>query len=256
MDRETVLELNAINRAFYRSAASEFSASRSAAWPGFERAARRFAAHADAGGPTPRFLDVGCGNGRFADALLDQLEVPFLYTGVDASPLLVEEAIRRHRGRTGFRLLVHDFVASSLAGVLGSARFTGIALLGVLHHVPGAATRRRLLGELARHLEPEGVLALSIWRFAHFERFRRRAIPWETWLARSDAKLDLAQLEPGDVLLPFGAGDRQVRYCHALDEAEARELMAKLPLTLVDSFESDGETGSLNRYVLLQRPRG
>ena len=255
MDRETILALNAINRAFYRSATSGFSASRSRPWPGFERVARRMAAQAEAGA-TPRFLDVGCGNGRFADALLDQLDTPFLYTGVEASPFLVEEAIRRQRGRSGFRFLAHDFVSSSLSARLAAARFTGIALLGVLHHVPGAATRRRLLAELAQHLEPEGVLALSIWRFAHFERFRRRVVPWEAWLARGGAKLDLAQLEPGDVLLPFGAGQTHLRYCHALDEAEARALLAELPLEPVDSFESDGETQNLNRYVLLRRPRG
>jgi SAM-dependent methyltransferase len=255
MDRETVLQLNAINRAFYRSAASEFSASRARPWPGFERVARHMAAQTDAGA-TPRFLDVGCGNGRFADALLDELETPFLYTGVEASPLLAEEAVRRHRGQAGFRFLVHDFVAGSLSGALAGARFAGVALLGVLHHVPGSATRRRLLAELAQHLEPGGVLALSIWRFAQFERFRRRVVPWETWLARDGAKLDLAQLEPGDVLLPFGAGEAQLRYCHALDESEARELLASLPLEPLDSFEADGETGNLNRYVLLQRRRG
>ena len=255
MDRETVLQLNAINRAFYRSAATGFSASRSRPWPGFERVARRMAAQADAGA-TPRFLDVGCGNGRFADALQDELDVPFLYTGVEASPFLVEEAKRRQGGRAGFRFLAHDFVVGSLSAVLGAARFTGIALLGVLHHVPGAATRRRLLGELAQYLEPEGVLAFSIWRFAHFERFRRRVVPWQAWLTQGGAQLDLARLEPGDVLLPFGAGQTHLRYCHALDEDEARALLASLPLELLDSFESDGESGDLNRYLLLRRPRG
>jgi hypothetical protein len=81
-------------------------------------------------------------------------------------------------------------------------------------------------------------------------------VPWEAWLAQGGARLDLAKLEPGDVLLPFGAGQTHLRYCHALDEDEARALLASLPLRLLDSFESDGETGDLNRYVCLQRPRG
>jgi hypothetical protein len=175
---------------------------------------------------------------------------------VEASPVLLEEARRRHGARAGFRFLASDFVVGSLSAVLGGARFTGVALLGVLHHVPGAQTRRRLLAELAQHVEPEGVLAFSIWRFAHFERFRRRVVPWEAWLARGGARLDPARLEPGDVLLPFGAGQQQLRYCHALDEDEARALLASLPLRPLDSFEADGETGDLNRYVLLQRPPG
>jgi tRNA (uracil-5-)-methyltransferase TRM9 len=257
MDRATVLALNEINRAFYRSAAASFSATRRTPWPGFQRVAEILAHELGALGRRPHVLDVGCGNGRFLDALVEQFEEDeaFAYTGLDGSPALVDEARRRHPGRRDVRLRVHDFVALELAGVLGDARFAAVALLAVLHHVPGAETRRRLLAELARRLEPGGVLALSLWRFAGSERMQRRVVPWERWVARSGARLDLAQLEPGDVLLAFGAGEESVRYCHALDDAEARALLATLPLEPLASFDADGEAGRANRYLLLRRPR-
>lgn len=249
MDRDTLLALNALNRAFYSSTAAGFSATRRRAWRGFERAAGRIAA-ALPSDALPQLLDVGCGNGRFAEALLDRLERPFAYLGIDASEALLAEARARHVGRSGFRFGVHDFVVDPLAQVIGSQRFHTILLLGVLHHVPGSATRERLLAECAQHLAPGGVMVLTLWRFERLERLRRRSVPW------AEAHLPQPlELEPGDHLLAFGPGAEALRYCHAFGDDESAALLEPLRLEgleRIDTWLADGETDDLNRWLVLR----
>jgi SAM-dependent methyltransferase len=247
MNRDTLLALNAINRTFYSTHATAFSATRQSAWRGFERAAGWIARALPAEGA--RILDVGCGNGRFADALLDALAAPFAYLGVDASEALLAEPRARHAERCDLHFVAHDFVAEGLEPALGPERFHAILLLGVLHHVPGSATRRRLLAECAGRLAPGGVLALTLWRFDQLERLRRRVVPWTELASRGGPVLDPAELEPGDHLLSFGDGDA-LRYCHAFGDEQ--EVLDELPLERVDTWLADGETGDLNRWVVLR----
>ena len=49
---------------------------------------------------------------------------------------------------------------------LPSGPFSLVALMGVLHHVPGRETRAALVAAAADRLAPGGLLALTLWRFA------------------------------------------------------------------------------------------
>jgi SAM-dependent methyltransferase len=253
MNRDTVLALNAINRAFYSSHAASFSATRQSAWRGFERAVAWIAGARPAGG-VPRILDVGCGNARFAEALLAVLDPPFAYVGIDASNALLAEPRARHADHREFRFTTHDFVTDRLESALGPEHFHTILLLGVLHHVPGRATRQSLLAECAQRLAPGGVLVLTLWRFEHLERLRKRLVPWPDLPDRGGPVLDLAELEPGDHLLPFGPSDDALRYCHALSDDESSELLASVPLERADTWLADGETEDLNEWCVLRAP--
>lgn len=251
MNRDTVLALNEINRAFYSSHAAAFSATRQSAWQGFERALP-WIRDARPAHTVQRILDVGCGNGRFAEALLGALDARFAYLGIDASEELLAEPRARLADRPGLHFAAHDFVADTLEPALGTGCFHTILLLGVLHHVPGRATRQRLLAECAQRLEPGGVLVLTLWRFEQLERLRKRLVPWEELPARGGPALDLAELEPGDHLLPFGPGAGALRYCHALSDDESRDLLASVPLERMDTWLADGETEDLNAWCVLR----
>lgn len=242
VNEHTARALNALNLRFYRDSAATFAESRNAAWPGWRELLPLLRGRA-----SPTILDVGCGNGRFASFLRTALGAPFLYCGIDASAPLLEIAGRELAGVTGVRLLLSDLVLEPAERALPDLRFDFVVGFGLLHHIPGESRRRGLVRALAERVAPGGFLALTFWDFARDPRFANRAM-------REAPEHLASELEPGDTLLRWGPEDSvQVRYCHHSDEAEEARLLADLPLLPRLAFASDGRSGRLNRYRVLER---
>lgn len=250
MDERTVRALGAINRSFYRESAGEFDASRSAPWPGWDplveildgrRLLRRL-----------RVLDAGCGNGRFAAFLAERLgsaAAAVCFDGVDSSEALLDRAKERTLPFSHLAWHTGDFVADP--GCLPDADYTLVVLFGVLHHVPGAATRRALLCQLGARLAPDGLLALTSWQFEAFARFRDKLVSFEDYNRTAAEPIDTGQLEPGDHLLPWGdAETTPVRYCHFTDDRGSERLLNDAGFETVATYTSDGRHGNLNRYLI------
>ena len=243
MNEATVQALAAINRDFYRDHAAEFSATRSAPWPGWERLLP--ALRAVPGDRAVRVLDVGCGNGRLARYLASALAPRAVeVVGVDASePLL---AAARAAGPPGARWVCADVIAEPDA--LPSGPFDLVALIALIHGIPGRARRRALLAASAARVAPGGQLAVTTWRRGE----RERAVDWNSYSSRTRMPIDCSQLEPGDHLIPWGEGDETVRYFHALDESELASATSGLPLVLDQRYRADGRTGDQNEYLVFR----
>ena len=135
-----------INAHFYQQFGAEFAASRSALQPGMLRALPALAGCA-------AVLDVGCGNGRFGGVL----PAPLRYVGVDSSAALLGCAAQRaHASFLQLDLMDPAWVLRV------RRRFPAIVCFAVLHHVPGARRRLRLLRQLHGLLQPGGVCVLSV----------------------------------------------------------------------------------------------
>ncbi len=230
MNDTTVKRLNQINREFYRITADSFDESRGAAWPGWEILVPYLQ-------PPLAVLDVGCGNGRFGVFLGEKL---LHYTGIDSSAALLDRA-RAALDGIDTRLEERDIVEQPPdAGEYGL-----VALFGVLHHIPGRAQRQDFMYTLAQRVAPGGLLAFAAWRFYEYERFRRRIVPWP----------DDLDVEPGDHLLDWQRGERALRYCHYVDDAEHADLIAATGLTALTTYRADGRTNDINCYSLLRREK-
>jgi SAM-dependent methyltransferase len=252
VDRRTQLALNAINQAFYASIAPEWSATRKTPWPGFARVAARLPPLASAA-DSVRVLDVGAGDGRFAQYLQGSARSGLDYCGIDASAALLAHARARALG-SGFRFLHGDFIREPLAQVLPDAHYDLVALLGVLHHVPGADTRHALLHALGARVSERGILALTFWRLPDDPRFASRVIPIAQHNLTADVPLRASELEPGDTLLRWGAGPNPPqRYCHFPSVTETDSLLRATSLRVIERFRADGRGAQLNEYVLLAR---
>ncbi|MEX2209073.1 MAG: class I SAM-dependent methyltransferase [Myxococcota bacterium] len=244
MNDATTRALNELNRRFYAECAEEFAATRDAPWPGWRNLLPLLRGRSHA-----TILDVGCGNARFARFLSTALHAPFLYCGIDASAPLLALAKPALADLPGARLVQADLVLEPLEAPLpADGRFDCVAAFGLLHHVPGESRRRALIRALAERVAPGGFLALTFWDFAHEPRFEGKVV--------ADPPLELAsELEPGDVLLRWGAAKSppRLRYCHHTEPPEEVRLLADLPLYPRLAYASDGRSGRLNRYRVLER---
>ncbi len=234
MDAATIARLNAINRAFYHTTAADFDATRGQAWPGWDHLLPSITAPLSV-------LDVGCGNGRFGLFLREHLSGPLTYTGLDNNPALLEAA--RHalapQDAMSITLKTYDLLSDPLP----HNTFDLVVLFGVLHHIPGQATRERFMRDLAACVAPQGLLAVAAWCFYEYPRFRERIVAWP----------DDITVEAHDYLLDWRRGEHAIRYCHYVDEAEHTALMQVTGLTPLETYRADGFTGDVNRYSVLRK---
>lgn len=241
MEPSVVRRLLDLNQEFYARLGAAFAETRSAQQAGLQRL---LAYLPTAGG----LLDVGCGNARLAE-VLDRAGRRLRYVGVDASaPLLAAAQARASALRcVQATLLRLDITEEGWPSALPVSRYDGIAVLAVLHHLPGWTLRRRLMQTLAGLLAPGGVLAVSTWQFLDSPRLRRRVVPWEA------VGLTTADVDPGDYLLDWRRGGYGLRYCRLIGEAELVALAAEVGLVVQTTFRADGAEGTLNLFAVLRK---
>jgi SAM-dependent methyltransferase len=207
------MDLISLNRDFYNTFATDFSESRETINKGIERSL----AQCD----LTRLIDVGCGDGRVSRLL----PPPAYYVGADFSPHLLGRAATHG-----------NFVLANMASPLpfASHTFSTVACLAALHHLP---ERSAPLRELARLLQPNGRLVISVWQFTHLERFRKKIV---------------RDLGNGDYVLSWDRGGHGERYVHEVTAEEIKRLAGEANLLVEELFYADGKTDDLSLYVILK----
>lgn len=105
--------------------------------------------------PGARVLDAGCGTGRVAAALAARGHD---VVGVDADPTLVEAARADHQGP---RFLVADLAELDLAAQGEAEPFDAAVLAGNVMVFVAPGTERDVLGRVAAHVRPDGLVVVG-----------------------------------------------------------------------------------------------
>lgn len=247
MDPTVAQQLLNINKQFYQTFASQFSATRGRLQPGVRRVLTTISSQA-------RVLDLGCGNGElYCSLALSGFHGR--YIGIDSSAELL--AIARHKTQDIQEykapeppLFVQadlsdrdwDAVLSSKMPAAAISQFDFILAFAVLHHLPGSDLRRQTLAIVRQWLAPGGNFIHSEWQFLNSPRLRARIQPW------SAVGLQVDQLDPGDYLLDWREGGSGLRYAHHFSIEELSELGLKAGFQVLDNFYSDGQEGNLAIY--------
>ncbi len=249
MRPEIIQKLLEINDQFYQNFGASFAATRRRIQPGV----RRVLQNLPMGG---RLLDLGCGSGALA-LELDRLWPTGSYLGLDASPVLLAEARAALRAAPPGGVDIR-FARANLADpdwVEAAAAFpVDVALaFAVLHHIPSAELRTRIVSQVNRLLPQGGLFIHSEWQFQRSPRWLARIQPW------SRVGLDERELEEGDTLLdwrhrlPGQAEQVGLRYVHLFSRAELSALAEASGFTIIEEFESDGEGGRLGLYQVWRK---
>ncbi len=254
MKPKTINKLNQLNKNFYQQTASSFNQSRQYYWRGWHRLWQLITNNQNLTRPLS-VLDLGCGNGRFAQFLLEQ-DVDFEYTGVDNNQQLLDIADNQLNKLQDHKSFKHiDLVAELNANNLiehFQQKFNVIVGFGLIHHIPSFDLRFKLIASLQHLLQKQGLLVLTAWQFAQDPRYHDRHIkPDKVGVKQQD-------LEKNDFILDWRKGRVAYRYCHFVDKAELKQINQQLeqqqsPLIFKSSFAADGKSDKLNRYLIWQK---
>lgn len=160
-----------------------------------------------------RFLDIGCGTGRYTMPLLEMTGT--IGVAQDICPVArgtVSERTRRY-AREG-RLEIRGDAPDVLAREYRRSFDLVLLAFGVLAHVPGRSERLQLLRAARDLLKSDGTLVLGLPNARRrFRREQRVAAPL----------VSAGELETGDILYRRGQGDGEIRmFYHLYTDAEAR----------------------------------
>lgn len=202
-------------------------------------------------------FDLACGNLRFERYLEEALPDASLHIyAVDSCDELVSSADGPNAPVTYESAdIVGGLIDGSPLSRLHHAPQSDMAVsFGFLHHVPGEELRVRVLEGLIDAVRPGGCVAVSLWQFMNNLALAAKA---EVTHAQAIEALDITPdaLDEGDYLLGWKNVEGAWRYCHHFSDEEVDRLVAAISsrARVIDSFEADGRTGAMNRYVVLQK---
>lgn len=248
MQPEITQKLLTINREFYQRFGRAFAQTRRRVQPGVRRVLSEWIYDGD-------WLDIGCGSGALAHAWRES-GLRGSYTGIDFSSPLLEEARSSTIGKPLAGLSIDfrqvDLTTPDWTNSFMLNSYDGIVSFAVLHHIPAAQERQRLVQRVAELLKPGGLFILSLWQFQHSPKLMARVQPWEIAGIRAD------EVEEGDTLLDWrhhceGETDTPgLRYVHLFSREELAALADGAGFTISAEFESDGKGEKLGLYQVWQ----
>lgn len=232
MNPETANYLLELNRQFYQTFASQFSATRRRIQPGVQRLLERIPSGAV-------LLDLGCGNGELWRVLHKKGSI-HRYIGVDFSPPLLGFANASQTPQAVF--VQADLSDANWIMRIPEIKFDAIFAFAVLHHLPGHTLQLRVLQQVRELLTPGGYFFHSEWQFLNSPKLKARVQPWEM------VGLSADQVDAGDFLMDWRFGGTGLRYLHHFEQAELKQLALQSHFGITDTFYSDGENGKLSIY--------
>ena len=216
------MDLLKLNKKFYLKTQEYFNTSRQSPWPGWKKILPYLPRRVKAGlqGQSLQVLDLGCGNGRFGKFLAEHKTID--YTGMDNNQYLLD---RCRETLPQAKLINQDIIKPWPL----KEKFDLVVLFAVLHHIPTAANRLKVLKQAKKFLRPDGLLVFTTWQF--------------------DQSKIVKKIAKNDYLLYWKKGITALRYCHCFTKKEVQGLIKALKLKLLADFIAD----TSNRYLILQK---
>ena len=243
MNTETLNKLLKINQDFYNGYAKSFSTSRYSIQPGIKKLFPQLLS-------AESILDLGCGNGNLAKALVQE-DFKGGYLGVDNSPALLQDGFAAIPESEKERFVFQQVdLAKDFNSLAEDGPFDAIVSFAVIHHFPAEPYLERFFSFAAQNLQADGIVAFSCWQVKNSSRHKNRILPWST------LDIDQNELRSDDLLLDWRADPKQAalyRYVHHYNEEGLDEVGVKSGLTKINEYFSDGKEGNLALYHVWEK---
>jgi len=237
MNAKTLQKLLEINNTFYDQFSESFSSTRHQAQSGTDRFVQEICS-------AESVLDIGCGNGTFARALIEE-GFSGQYVGIDLSEGLLSHAraLTDNPQQAQISFTFANLADPSWINEIPPQTFNWLVCFAVLHHIPGGDLRQQIVSRFKKLLFEGGKIAVSTWQWQNSARLFSHVLPWST------VGIDPQDVDEGDVLLDWRAGESPgIRYVHTFTAASLSFLAESCGFSIESSFFSDGKTGNLALY--------
>lgn len=174
-------------------------------------------------------LDIGCGNGRWFEFLLNNDVTFSRAVGFDTDSYLIAEAMNTFIDHTEIEFKSGNIFDHEYFQYL--APFSLVTGFGVWHHIPTYELRLNLLKKL--FLVRNSRIIISFWQFHKNPRLLKRCIN----PGNIAASLELTDhsFEENDYFVGWHGSKEVVRFCHSFSDEEIERIRMEigLPSTLI-----------------------
>lgn len=185
--------------------------------------------------PGNRILDVGCGNGRLNEAIIEKT---IEYVGIDPCEGLLKHARELNPGR--------KFINGNILNLDENleTNFDYIFSIAVLHHIPGVDLRIKALQQLKNKLKPDGKIFLANWNLWNQKKRRDVIVKFAIQKILNKHKMDF-----GDILFDWKNNKQEKvsqRYYHAFTKCQLKKIAKKAGLKVERVYKD-----RFNYYLIL-----
>ena len=220
----------------YDIIASHFSETRKYPWPEMKAAATFLKEEMNV-------LDIGCGNGRFLEAVPKDLDID--YTGTDLSEQMIKCAKDRYPN--------HNFKQENLLDLDEINKYDLIVSFAMFHHLPNEVDRLNALEKISKALKKNGQFICTVWNLWSLKRkkYLFQALKSNLFNTKKSYK---------DCLIPWFDKDgnkKTNRYYYAFRISELKKLIKNSDLNLEEIFFTPKGSNILNGkniYVRVSKP--
>lgn len=191
-------------------------------------------------------LDVGCGNGRLAEFLLEKRSVE--YVGVDTSEVLLSEARKKYRIKDLRDKIDFEICdALELYNKFKKESFNVVLAVAILNHFPIRKLQLKVLENIYQVLKPGGFLFITNWNLWRLslrqksvwkclrERLRYSNAEWKRLVGIEKNVLRLR-----DCFTMWKSGSvESFLYYYAFKRSELRHLLEEIGFSIEQNFYSD-----------------
>ncbi len=269
MTPKTIQTLSRLNQRFYELSGSKWNAKPNYYWEGWVELLKYLEYLKPK--KSIRVLDIGCGNGRFANFLMEYfpVDVPkqIEYIGVDFSVPMLNQITDQTRldnlsiHKITRRFAQVDLIEEPIDGLgLDFDSFDLIVAFGLIHHIPSHTLRSQSVNNWAKYLAQNGLFVMTTWQYLDVPRLAKHCLDPTDFVTQAIYQgLKIEKMEKGDNLLKWvkymPEGQYTLRYSHYFEDREIEEILEASGLQAIASYRMDGGTEVRNKYWVAKKTR-